>query len=159
MQNLPSRKDRLIKEKRHDVYQERSKWPENSRCSECGALYVNGRWTWQEAPARSHELICPACRRIIDRYPAGYVEIKGAFFVQHRDEILNLIRNVEKQEKDEHPLERIISINTDNGFPLLTTTGTHVARRLGEALSRAFKGELSFQYAEDDKVIRVYWQR
>ncbi|MFN8455483.1 MAG: BCAM0308 family protein [Anaerolineae bacterium] len=159
MQNLPSRKDRLIKEKRHDVYQERSKWPENSRCTECGALYVNGRWTWQEAPARSNELICPACRRIMDRYPAGYLEIKGLFFAEHQDEVLNLIRNVEKQEKTEHPLERIITITSENGYPLVTTTGTHVARRMGEALSRAYKGELFFQYAEGDKIIRVSWQR
>jgi NMD protein affecting ribosome stability and mRNA decay len=157
--NLPSRKDRLLKEKRHDVYQERHKWPEFTRCSECGALFVDGRWTWQEAPAKSHPTICPACRRIADRYPAGYVEIKGSFFPEHRTEILNLIHNVEKQEKSEHPLERIMTITTVDNYPLITTTGVHLARRLGEALSQAYKGELSVQYAEAGNCIRVYWQR
>jgi NMD protein affecting ribosome stability and mRNA decay len=157
--NQFSRKDRLLKEKRHDVYQERHKWPESTRCSECGALFVKGRWTWQEAPATSHPTLCPACRRIADRYPAGYVEITGAFFPEHRTEILNLLHNVEKQEKSEHPLERIMAITTVDNYPLITTTGLHLARRLGEALAQAYKGELSVQYAEAEDCIRVYWQR
>jgi NMD protein affecting ribosome stability and mRNA decay len=157
--NLPGRKDRLLNEKRHDVYQERNKWPEFTRCSDCGALVVNGRWTWQAVPAKFYAAICPACRRIADRYPAGYVEIKGSFFPEHQAEILNLIHNIERQEKSEHPLERIMAITTANDYLLITTTGLHLARRLGEALSRAYKGELSVQYADAGNCIRVYWQR
>jgi len=41
----------------------------------------------------------------------------------------------------------------------VTTTGIHVARRIGEALARAYKGDLSYQYAEGEKRIRVYWRR
>lgn len=153
------RKDRLIKEKRHDVYQERAKWPEPTRCTSCGALFVNGRWTWQEAPPKSYETICPACRRIAERFPAGYVEISGLFFVEHHDEILNLIHNVEKQEKGEHPLERIIAVSRTGNHLLITSTGHHLARRMGEALASAYKGELFFQYAEAEDSIRVHWQR
>jgi hypothetical protein len=105
------------------------------------------------------EAICPACRRIADHCPAGYVEIIGPFFANHRVEILNLIRNVEKQEKHEHPLERIIAITPDQEPLLVTTTGLHLARRIGEALARAYKGDLSFRYADDETSIRVYWQR
>ncbi|MCL4296731.1 MAG: ATPase [Anaerolineae bacterium] len=154
-----SRKDRLIKEKRHDVYQERGKWPEPTCCTGCGALFVNGRWTWQKAPPQTYETICPACRRITDRCPAGYVEISGPFLVDHHAEMLNLINNVEKQEKSEHPLERIIAATLERDHLLITSTGHHLARRIGEALARAYKGELSFQYAEAEDGIRVYWQR
>jgi len=42
---LYERKDRLIKEKRHDVYRERIKCPEPTLCTECGALFLNGRWS------------------------------------------------------------------------------------------------------------------
>lgn len=80
---LYSRKDRLIQEKRHDAYHERDKWPEPTRCTTCGALFVNGRWTWQESPVPANTAVCPACRRIADHYPAGYVEIKGAFYTRH----------------------------------------------------------------------------
>ena len=155
------RKDRLIKEKRHDAYQEGNKWPEPTLCTECSALFVNGRWTWGKPLPQtvSNETICPACRRIADRYPAGYIEIKGSFFAEHRDEILNCVRNIEKQEKGERPLERIMSIADKKGHTLITTTGIHIARRIGGALSRAYKGELSFQYADGDQSVRVYWQR
>jgi NMD protein affecting ribosome stability and mRNA decay len=154
------RRDRLIKEKRHDVYQERNKWPEPTLCTECGALFVGGRWSWQAASsAQTNKTICPACRRIADNYPAGYVEIKGSFFDEHRDEIISLILNIEKREKDERPLERIISIVGAKDYATVTTTGIHIARRIGEALSRAYKGGLSFQYATAAQSIRVYWER
>ncbi len=153
------RKDRLIKEKRHDAYQESNKWPEPTLCIECGALFVNGRWSWQEPPDQANQAICPACRRIADRYPAGYIEIKGTFFAEHRDQIFNLIRNIEAREKDERPLERIMAIKDQKDHTLVTTTGVHIARRIGEALSRAYKGQLSCQYADAEQSIRVYWQR
>jgi hypothetical protein len=153
------RKDRLIQEKRHDAYQEGHKWPEPTVCPQCGALFMNGRWSWQPAPPGAQTAICPACRRIADHYPAGYVEITGPFLTDHRAEVLNLVRNIEKQEKGEHPLERLMSISAEQDPIQLTTTGLHLARRIGEALSRAYKGDLSYQYAEAEATIRVYWQR
>jgi hypothetical protein len=156
---LYGRKDRLIKEKQHNIYREGDKSLETAQCTECGVLFLNGRWSWEEPPAETKETICPACRRIADRYPAGHIEIKGSFFAEHREELLNLIRNTEKQEKGQYPLERIMSITDQKNHTLITTTGIHIARRIGEALSRAYKGELSFQYADAEKRIRVYWQR
>ena len=154
-----SRKNKLIKEKRHDVYKEKGSWPEPTLCTECGALYVKRRWSWKKPPEKVHEIICPACRRIADNFPAGYVEIRGAFFSKHSDEILNLVHNVEKDEKRSHPLERIIEVVFGDDLTLITTTGVHVARRIGEALSRAYQGHLSFQYGKSEKRIRVYWMR
>lgn len=156
---LYGRKDRLIRKKRHDVYEEREKWPEPTLCTKCGALFVNGRWSWRKPPKKAKEIICPACRRSADNYPAAYIEIKGEFFEEHRNEILNLIRNIEEQEKAEHPLERIMSITDEKDYTLVTTTGIHIARRIGEVLSRSYKGDFSFQYTEGEKHLRVYWQR
>lgn len=153
------RKDRLIKERRHDTYQERAKWPEATICIRCSALFVNGRWSWQKAPEKVNKTLCPACRRIVDHYPAGYVEIKGPFFDEHRDEIMHLILNIEKQEMGEHPLERIISITATAEQTMVTTTGIHLARRIGAALSQAYKGELSIQYGDAEETVRVSWQR
>ncbi|MFQ5803831.1 MAG: BCAM0308 family protein [Candidatus Methylomirabilales bacterium] len=153
------RKDRLIKEKRHDVYQARRKGPEPAVCPECGAVFVGGRWLWSKAPKEASTAMCPACRRIADNYPAGYLEIRGSFFKEHRDEILALIRNVEALEKGEHPLERIVSVTDGEGGASVTTTGIHVARRIGEALARSYKGEFSFQYGEGQKTITLHWIR
>lgn len=153
------RKDRLIQPRQHDMYLGSSKLPEPAMCNKCHALFTNGRWTWKEPPDGAYHTICPACRRIADNYPAGLIEMSGAFFQAHREEILNLVRNVESQEKNERPLERIMAISQGKKRTRVSTTGVHVARRIGEALQRSYKGDLSFQYADSDKIIRVYWQR
>ena len=154
-----SRKDRLIKQKRHDTYQEGSKLPEPTECPKCHAVYVNGRWTWKTHNAKAHQAVCPACRRIEDKFPAGYVKLAGPFYQEHREEIINLVRNIEAQEKEQHPLERIMAIDDVNSSTMITTTGVHIARRIGEALSRAYKGTFNFQYADEDKTIQVHWER
>lgn len=154
------RKDKLIKEKRRDVYESsRDKWSEPTLCTKCGALFVNGRWSWDKPAKKANEAICPACQRVVDGYPAGYVEIKGEFFKEHRDEILHLIHNIEKQEKSRHPLERIMSITDEKDHTLLKTTGIHIVRRIGEALLRSYNGDFSFQYGHGEKNIRGCWQR
>ncbi len=153
------RKDRLIEERRHDVYYEQCKWSEPTVCTGCGAVFVNGRWTWQTKPELATEVICPACRRLTDRYPAGRIKISGPFFNEHRREILNLIHNVEHQEKQQRPLERVMSMKVSARQVSITTTGIHLARRIGQALARAYYGQLSFRYPDGDKSIRVFWQR
>jgi hypothetical protein len=92
--------------------------------------------------------VCPACRRIADRFPAGRVELSGEFLRDHREEILNLVRNAEDAEKSERPMERIMAITEEAGRALVTTTGIHVARRIGEALSRSYQGELDYRYGD-----------
>ncbi len=159
VKDIYGRKDRLIKEKRHDVYQDRSKLPEPTQCPRCYAIYIDGRWTWKKTNSVKYQTLCPACRRIEDNYPAGFVRLTGPFYRQHRDEIINLVRNVESKEKELHPLERIMNISDLNGTTEITTTGVHIARRIGEALSRAYKGDFDMQYVEDDKSIRVQWER
>jgi NMD protein affecting ribosome stability and mRNA decay len=153
------RQDKMIQEKRHDVYRSKEKWPEPTLCSGCGALFVGGRWTWKRSSGEENKVSCPACRRIADRLPAGTIEIKGEFFKRNREEIINLIRNVEKQQKEDHPLERIMDIDDGRGATVVTTTGIHVARRIGEALSRSYKGDFSFQYGDGEKTVRVSWER
>lgn len=149
---------RIFKDKRHDPYQSIKKHPEPTVCSSCGALYKNGRWTWEEAPLESNEMECPACKRIADGYPAGIIEMRGDYLLDHRENILNLVRNVGKTEKLQHPLERIMKIKNSKLETTVTTTGMHLARRIGDALMDANKGELEYTY-EGENYIRVYWSR
>ena len=153
------KKNKLLKEKRHDAYRDTKKWPEPTVCTECGALFEKGRWSWKTPSGEANRAVCPACRRIADNYPAGIVEIKGPFLEEHREEILSLIRNIEKHEKATHPMERIAMIIDENEHTVVTTTGVHVARRLGDALSHSYRGDLSFRYREDTKTIWVNWER
>lgn len=155
----PGRKNRLIRSKRHDTYRIRGKWPEPTRCPDCKAAFLKGRWTWEPAPAGAVEVTCPACRRIADQYPAGILTLEGPFFDAHRAELLNLVQNVEKAEKSTHPLERIITIEEQDGQTRVTTTGVHLTRRISEALFRSYEGDLSYQYGDGAKLIRSFWKR
>ncbi|MCK5437525.1 MAG: ATPase [Desulfobulbaceae bacterium] len=153
------RRDRLIQEKRHDAYQDLGKWPEPTVCTECRALFHDGRWTWEAAPEYAHTTVCPACHRIADNYPAGHLEIRGTFLRDHCDELMNLIRNIEKQEKGEHPMERIMAVSDEKDHTLVTTTGIHLGRRIGEALKHSYQGELDFTYGDAENSILVVWSR
>ncbi len=152
-----SRRDRLVKEKHHDTYRETKKRAEPTVCPGCNAVFTGGRWTWNEPLEEAVRDVCPACMRTADNFPAGYVELKGEFFAQRRDEIMNLVHNEEKQEKGEHPMERIMGIEAEGDQTLITTTGVHIARRIGESVARAYQGDLAFTYGDNEKSIRVQW--
>lgn len=149
---------RLFQDGRHDQYQNNQEYAEPTICRECGALYKNGRWSWDDLPDHAGEAFCPACRRIADNYPAGYIEIKGSFFEQHEKEILNLIHNVGLLEQFQHPLERIIKIDPVEDHTLVTTTGTHLTRRIGDALERSYRGKLNY-YSDGENYIHIWWHR
>lgn len=151
--------NKLIQPKRHDTYKKRGKLSEPTVCGGCGAVFLDGRWSWAAAPKGTRKDVCAACRRIADRFPAGRIEIGGAFFDKHREEVLRLVRNVEAAQKRDRPLERIMAIEDDGGKVLVTTTGIHIARRIGESLSHSYQGEFAFTYGDGEDSIRVRWLR
>jgi hypothetical protein len=140
-----------------DPYQAQRKLQEPTACRQCGAVYHQGRWQWGQKPEGAHEDLCPACHRINDRFPAGTVTLHGDIVGQHKDQIIGLARNEEAAEKSEHPLNRIISIEaTDEGL-VISTTDIHLPRRIGEALKRAFHGELAMHFDEAGYFVRIDW--
>jgi NMD protein affecting ribosome stability and mRNA decay len=144
---------------KHDAYKAEEKLPEPTACPQCGAVYHKGRWQWMAAPARAHETLCPACRRIHDDFPAGYVTLSGHFLDAHKQEIMDLVKNAEAREKSEHALQRIIKIVEQPNQVAITTTDSHLARTLGEAVHRAYQGEMKINYAQEDDLARVSWSR
>ncbi len=151
------RHDGIFKERVHDAYKAKAKLPEPTVCSQCGAVFHEGRWQWRQAPANAHQETCPACHRIHDHYPAGFLTMKGEFFKSHRAEIMHLVRNHEKHERAEHPLKRIMEVEEKDGATLVTTTDIHLARGIGEALHHAYQGELEFHYNPEQNLLRVSW--
>ena len=154
-----ARGDRLIRERVHDPYKTRLKLPEGSVCPQCGAVFHGGRWSWAKRPNEAHEELCQACHRTNDKYPAGVVTLTGGFVRPHRDEILGLVRNTQELEKGEHPLHRIMAVEDKDGAIEVSTTDIHLPRRIGQALHRAFEGDLEFHYDEESDFIRVHWNR
>lgn len=144
---------------REDSYRELAKMPSAARCPECGAAYVNGRWTWNPAPPGAYMHACPACQRIHDELPAGYVALQGSFLAEHREDILNLARAREARAKEDHPLQRIIAIEAVSDGIIITTTDAHLARGIAVAVHEAFKGTLDMTYSPGENLLRASWKR
>ena len=149
-----------VREEHSDPYHVRAKLREPARCNQCGAVYHKGRWQWlEDVPADARDLRCSACQRIEDNNAAGEIVITGAFATEHADEVLNLVRNMEKAENREHPLNRIMDVQQKDGVLTVTTTDIHLPRRIGHALEDAWDGDLDTHYDGERWFIRVTWRR
>jgi hypothetical protein len=107
----------------------------------------------------AQQAFCPACQRIQDDYPAGFLMLAGAFAQEHRVELIGLARNVEQREKGEHPLKRIMVIRDEGDGILIATTDSGLARNIRDTLHHAYEGDLEYQYTEEGNLLRVSWRR
>jgi len=153
------RREKHFQEARTDPYHARVKLGDPTLCPTCGAVYVAGRWHWQERPEEARQHLCPACQRTKDKVPAGILRLRGNYLAAHRDELLHLARHQEEKEKSDHPLNRIMAMVAGPDEIEITTTDIHLPRRIGEALKHAHKGELALDYADNEYFIRVNWTR
>lgn len=142
--------------------------PEPTVCMECGAVYVNRRWSLNgpaiDVPKKGHwhpakEVTCPACFQVKNGIPGGYLTIGGDFLSKHRDEIDRLLINEAQKAREDNPLSRIMSHVDIGSRILLETTTEHLAQRLGRALEKAYDGEVSYEFSHENKVARVTWRR
>ena len=155
-----SRKNRLIHELVHDPYKTQAKPPQPTVCPICYAVFKDGRWQWADSwPINAHRRICQACHRTRDDYPAGVINLGGDFVLSHAREILNLVRNVEREENREHAEHRIMRIDQKSDGIVIETTDIHLPHAIGEAVHDAYKGELKFRYSEESYFVEVKWNR
>jgi hypothetical protein len=152
-------RDRIWDDKRVDPYQARGKYPEPTVCQDCEAVFRRGRWAHGDAPHDAPRDLCPACRRIRDKLPAGSVTLAGDFYAAHRQDLLALVRNEADNERAEHPINRIMDIEEHPDRAVVTTTDIHTPHRIGTALERAYQGKLEMQYGDDEYSVRVIWRR
>ncbi len=143
-------------------YHEDKKYPEPTECPRCHLNYRNGRWQHNDEANKSHEAHsshCPACRREIDRLPAGLLYLSGPYLDQHREEILNIVRNQSQSAAAHRPLQRVMWIEQGSDSTEIATTTNHLATRIGKAIEDACKGDLTIKHAHDAQLVRVYWER
>ena len=154
------RRDRLIQEEIHDPYMAAAKPEEPTVCRSCGVVFNEGRWQWlPEPPTQAASAVCPACRRVEDKVPAGFLTLSGEFLRKHREEIMNLVDNKVALQEKEHPMKRLMNVeDRDDGIEL-TFTDAHLPRGVGEAIRRAYDGDLDIHFPEEGGIVRVYWER
>lgn len=142
-----------------DTYKRTAKLVEPAVCPQCGAVYHQARWQWAARPEGAKEALCQACHRINDRYPAGIATLTGPVVQEHRAEVMAIIRHQEETEKKEHPLNRVMSVEDVPDGIAVSTTDIHLPRRIGEAMKRAYRGELDMHFDEQGYFVRVNWRR
>ncbi|WP_371748154.1 BCAM0308 family protein [Cupriavidus sp. AcVe19-6a] len=98
-------------------------------------------------------------RRIADNMPAGRVVLAGGFEAAHRQEILALVRNREAGLRAQHPMERLMSVQSDDQGTTIATTGVHLARDVGNAIHHAYRGKLTIDYGHAETELHVSWHR
>ena len=152
-----SRRDKLIRDPSHDPTRPSEHLADPVVCPDCGATYIEGRWTWRHGPVEAPRRRCAACVRIRDDYPAGFLTLRGDFARVNREALLRLARNTETREKRTHPINRIMRVEESDEAMLILTTEPHLAQSIGHALHSAYKGDLRFDFQED--IVRVTWQR
>jgi hypothetical protein len=137
------------------------KFPGDTRCPDCGLVFTGGVWrkSGMTAVRATPPKLCPACLQIRDGRVGGLVDIGGSFTSGHREELLNRIRNVEKQTAEERPMERIISIKETKDRIVVAVTTEHLVARIGKAVQRDFGGDLQLKYAPEEKYATAHWRR
>lgn len=129
-----------------------------SQCSDCGVVQHAGRWYWGAPPTGPvRAVVCPACRRVRTRYPAGLIRLHAGF-LPHRLEIEQMARNVERAEMPAHPMERLIGVQASESEMAVTTTGIHIARQIAHKIARRFHQKARIRYASQEELIHVDWE-
>ena len=150
-----------------DPYLPRVNPGETGICTDCHAIFRRRHWYFDEdefeklsVQAQTHRLVCPACHKIRDKYFEGEITLSPSSFLnEHKEEIMNLIRNEEDRAKGMNPLGRIISIAEEDGKVVVLTTNEKLSQRIGRELKKAYQGKTHYGWSEDTKCLRIVWKR
>lgn len=149
-----------------DPYVPDRHYPDGTVCTGCGAVYNSQHWNWDDRKrdllvnsGAANEVVCPACRQIQGRDPQGVIYLRGDYWKQHRDDIMNLVHNEERRGTNVNPLERVMAVREENGALIIDTTTEKLAQRIGRAIHSAHKGEIEYKWGETNQLVRVYWER
>jgi hypothetical protein len=146
--------------------------PEPAICEICGDIYADRRWS-KPADARgtrkhlhfrpANKVVCPACKRVREGVPSGFLHLEGEFLAAHRDEIERLVRNEAERASEDNPLARIMKWEPGEkerrGSLTVTTTTEHLAQRLGRAVEKAYNGKVRYDFSHENKLAHVWWRR
>lgn len=140
---------------------------EAAACEECHALYQEKRWFFDEelfeklaGAGKVHQVVCPACQKIKDRFVEGYLTLSGEFFIEHQGELVTLLEKEAAKVGKRNVMDRIIKmIPEGDGKLVVETTTEKLAQHLGRTIHKAYKGDLSFHWSEPNPFVRVYWAR
>lgn len=144
-----------------DYYDEKGGTNGGTFCR-CGVMFLKKRWRRIDVDfvrQEGRELVCPACRRVADRNPAGIIALNGNFHSAHETEIKCLINKTIKSEALKNPLGRVMDMHSDKDGVTITTTDEKLAEKIGREVYKSHGGELHFIWSHTDSPVKVTWTR
>lgn len=149
-----------------DPYQIEDVLAEPAICQKCHVLYQGKRWQFNSVKVEALYndksvmwVTCPACAKIEDHYPVGFVTLRGDYLMEHEEEIRNLIHNKVEADLSKNPMARIMSMMLVDGDLVIETTEQKLAEHIGRTLESAHSGELHVTWSQSPKICRVVWER
>lgn len=134
-------------------------------CPKCQAIFDGDKWgydmevydQWKKKGAK--QVLCPGCERIERRRVDGIVSLQGDFLKEHKDEAMNLIKNVAEKKQKKNVAARIFRIEESSHGICVKTTDRSLAERIGKEFEKAFSGSLDISWLKSEDFVRVNWQR
>lgn len=135
-------------------------------CPRCRAISLQKRWFLDDAlydklrrDPEAQLVRCPGCERVERGIYEGRVVLRGDWIVDHKDEVINLIKNQESEARQTNPFSRIGVIKDQGNQLELYVTTQWLAVRIGKELRKAHKGELQIDHLPQQKFSLVTWHR
>lgn len=134
-------------------------------CPKCHAVFNGEKWDYDleayNASKRkgAKQSLCPGCERIEKRRVDGIVYLQGHFLKEHRQEAMNLIKNVAEKKKRKNIAARIFKISENSEGINVETTDRSLAERIGKEFEKAFAGSLRISWPKKENFVRVNWER
>lgn len=133
-------------------------------CEKCGAVFTRKMWRKPERVSfvrvgSADWVTCPACDQVAHGAYFGRVVLKGAWVAAHAAELTSRIENVAKRAGHTQPERRLVSLEpTALGLEVLTTS-QKLAHRIAAELHKAFRGKVSYHWADRDGSLYATWER
>jgi len=136
------------------------------KCSDCGIVYFDKSWhhgLFEEKQTHLKEnrqfkfTLCPACKMKHNKLYEGELVVKlKAKSYKLKADILNTIKNSDKQGQEWDPLDRILwTEEREDGIHFFTSEN-QLAVKIGKKLKSSFPGsKLEIKHSGED-IMRVY---
>lgn len=89
----------------------------------------------------------------------GIIRISGAFILDHKEEILNLVKHEGELAEQRNKNSKVTKIEQIKNEIVVETSEHNLAQRIGKALHRAYKGDHNFKFRPGEKFVEVTWKR
>lgn len=137
-------------------------------CSNCGSIFFDKSWHhgWHEESGdhikEDRQIkfeLCPACKMAKDKIFEGEIVIKLKIKSKTvKADILNTIKNSEKQAREKDPMDRILWTEEDGDEIRIFTSENQLAVKIGKKLRSSFGGsKLRIKHTGED-LVRVNWE-